>query len=160
MQPKCRTFMWTRLAVVVWASLWMLAAPLFHVHPEADHLHGQVGHVHGGTVHMAWSSDLDCEYDDHRQVDGIEESAQRDVGKFTQFSHVGDRHAEFSLSLLSDSNDRKSLKPVLQQALGFSPAVVSDLEWHARIQGNTTHVSTFMPFIHAISSRAPPCLLI
>lgn len=160
MQPKWRTFMWTRLAVVVWASLWMLAAPLFHVHPEADHLHGQVGHVHGGTVHTAWSPDLDCEFDSHWQVDRTEQSTQDCIGNRAQFSHVGDRHAEFSLSLLSDSTDRKSLKPVLQQALGFSPAVVSDLEWYARIQGTTTHVSTFMPFIHAIASRAPPSLLI
>ncbi|MDH5626389.1 MAG: hypothetical protein OEY21_09805, partial [Nitrospira sp.] len=61
MQPKRETCSWPRVAVLLWASLWMLAAPLFHVHPEADHRHGEAGHVHGGTVHTVWSQDLDCE---------------------------------------------------------------------------------------------------
>lgn len=65
---------WTRLAVVTWAALWMLAAPLVHIHPEADHRHGDPGHVHGGTVHTVFSPDLSCEFSsyDHAPVAATE----------------------------------------------------------------------------------------
>ena len=53
------------MAVLSWVSLWMLAVPLFHVHPDADHLHGQAGHLHGGTVHTVMSPDLECEVESH-----------------------------------------------------------------------------------------------
>lgn len=160
MRPTLRAYSWYRLAALVWASLWMLAAPLFHIHPEADHRHGQEGHRHGGTVHTAWSPDLDCEYDGHRQVDRIEESSQRGVGKFTQFSHVGDRHTEFSLSLLSDSTDRKSLKPFWAPVLGSSTAVAPGVQQYARMQRGPGIVLPPMPFVDGISSRAPPSLLV
>lgn len=148
------------MAVLAWASLWMLAAPLFHVHPEADHRHGEVGHLHGGTVHTAWSPDLACEFDNHSRVDRIEQHEQGRVGHLTQFSHAGDNHAEFSLSLLTDSTDRKSLKPFVAQALGFLPAVASDIERHARIQRDTVAVPSPVPFVHALSPRAPPSFLV
>jgi len=138
----------------------MLAAPLFHVHPEADHQHGEKGHLHGGTVHVAWSPDLDCEFDGHRQVDRIEESAQGGVGQFAQLSHVGDRHMEFSLSLLSDSTDRKSLKPFWAPVLGSSTTVAPDAAQYARMQKSPGIVLPPMPFVDAISSRAPPSLFV
>jgi len=40
----------------------MLAAPLVHIHPEADHRHGAADHQHGGTVHTVFSPDLNCEF--------------------------------------------------------------------------------------------------
>ena len=40
----------------------MLAAPLVHIHPEADHHHGSADHRHGGTVHTVFSQDLPCEF--------------------------------------------------------------------------------------------------
>ena len=159
MQPQRKLLSWGRVAVLIWASLWMLAAPLFHVHPEADHRHGEVGHVHGGTVHLVWSPDLDCEFDSHRQVDRTEQSAQGHVGTPPAFSHLGDNHAEFSLALLSDSTDRKSSKQFFGQVLGLSPNVVSDVERNARIRQNITAVSSSVPFLHTISSRGPPTLL-
>ncbi|CUS35899.1 conserved hypothetical protein [Candidatus Nitrospira nitrificans] len=139
------------MVVLAWAALWMLAAPLFHVHPEADHRHGEVGHVHGGTVHMAWSSDLDCESDHDRQGD---------PGIGARFAHVGDRHPEFGLSLLSDATDRKSLKPFLVPVLGASPAEVSGMERCARIQNSAGAVSPPKPFVRSVFSRAPPHLLV
>lgn len=137
----------------------MLAAPLFHVHPEADHLHGEIGHVHGGTVHTAWSPDLDCEFNSHRQVDRTQQSAQGGVGNLAQFSHPGDSHAEFSLSLLNDSTGRKSLKTFVAQALGFSSAASSDVERSVRIVCNTASVQLPVPFLRTHSPRAPPNLL-
>src|SRR5262245_51189318 len=53
---------WYGVVIVVWASLWMFAAPLVHIHPEADHRHGAVDHKHGGTVHTVFSPDLSCEF--------------------------------------------------------------------------------------------------
>ena len=60
--------------VIVWVTLWMLAAPLVHIHPEADHHHGEAGHVHGGTVHTVFSPDLSCEFShyDHAPVAATE----------------------------------------------------------------------------------------
>lgn len=70
------TMGWSRVAVLTWAALWMLAAPLVHIHPEADHRHGEAGHVHGGTVHTVFSPDLSCEFAiyDHALVAAKESS--------------------------------------------------------------------------------------
>src|SRR5690349_18254979 len=56
---------WPRGLVLTWAALWMLAAPLVHIHPEADHRHGDPSHIHGGTVHTVFSPDLSCEFSNH-----------------------------------------------------------------------------------------------
>jgi hypothetical protein len=62
MQLKRSNSSWFRVTVLTWAALWMLAAPLVHIHPEADHRHGDPDHVHGGTVHTVFSPDLSCEF--------------------------------------------------------------------------------------------------
>ncbi len=150
MQPKRAMRAWTRAAVLMWTSLWMLAVPLFHVHPEADHRHGEVGHVHGGTVHTVWSPDLDCEYGNHGQA----------VGGYAQLAHVGDGHPEFGLSLLTDSTDRKSLKPFLIPILGLSSTdVVRDEQQSIRIRQSLLVRSASLPLIHNIAFRGPPRLL-
>lgn len=53
---------WFRVVVLAWTILWVLAAPLVHIHPEADHRHGAADHWHGGTVHTIFSPDLRCEF--------------------------------------------------------------------------------------------------
>ena len=151
---------WVRASVVVWASLWVLAVPLFHVHPEADHRHGDTDHIHGGIVHLAWSPDLDCEFDGHRQADQSEQSAHRGSDNVAQFSHLGDSHAEFSLSLLSDSTDRKSARQFVTQALEVSPAVDSGETGSVRLERNTTPLPPSTLFSHAIVPRAPPLGLV
>ena len=131
----------------------MLMVPLFHVHPEADHRHGEAGHVHGGTAHTVWSPDLDCEFANH-------ENHEEAVSGPAQFAHSGDGHTEFGLSLLTDSTDRKSLKPFLIQVLGLSPNdVVSDVEQSVRIRQSITAIPSSPPFIHTIAPRGPPHLL-
>ncbi|MGE0470508.1 MAG: hypothetical protein AB7L09_17850 [Nitrospira sp.] len=151
---------WLRALVLIWASMWMLAVPFFHVHPEADHLHGEAGHLHGGTVHTVWSPDLDCEFDGHRDVDRTGRITDADFSCGAQFAHVGDRHAEFGLSLLNDTTDRTSIKPSWASALGYVP--VDDLvaQQYVRIRRSFGAVLPPMPFMRAISSRAPPSLLI
>ena len=148
-RPRRHIFLWLRLAVLVWTALWMLAAPLFHVHPEADHRHGEVGHLHGGTVHTVWCPDLDCEFDGQGQT----------VGGHARFSHAGDGHAEFGLSLLTDSTDRKSLKPFLIQILGLSPNVDRGAEHSVWTRRSVVAVPPASLFIQSIASRGPPNLL-
>ena len=130
----------------------MLLVPLIHVHPEADHRHGEAGHAHGGTVHTVWSPDLDCEFANH-------ENYEETVSGPAQFTHSGDGHTEFGLSLLTDSTDRKSLKPFLIQVLGFSPNVVSAVGQSAWIRLSITAVPSSLPFIRTVASRGPPNLL-
>lgn len=160
MKIKLIAIPWSRMTVIMWSTVWILAAPLFHVHPEADHRHGEEGHLHGGTVHMAWSQDLDCESGHDPHADLTQRMAHEDFRNTAQFAHVGDRHPEFGLSLLSDATDRKSLKPFLVPVLGFSPAEDSGVEGCAKIQKSAGVVLPVMPFVRAVSSRAPPSILI
>ena len=152
MKPVWERTSWPRIAVLLWVSVWMLLVPLFHVHPEADHHHGEVGHVHGGTIHTVWSPDLDCEFANH-------ENDEETISGPAQFAHSGDGHTEFGLSLLTDSTDRKSLKPFLLLILGCSPNVISVVEQSARGRLNITAVPSSLPFIRAVESRGPPNLL-
>lgn len=50
---------WPRVVVLTWTVLWMLVAPLVHIHPEADHRHGAADYWHGGTffLHESISQD-------------------------------------------------------------------------------------------------------
>jgi hypothetical protein len=147
---------WFRLAVLMWASLWVLAAPFFHVHPEADHRHGQSGHIHGGTVHTVWSPDLDCEFDNHRRVVRAGHSVRESVGERAPSAHMGDGHTEFCLSLLHDSSDQKSLTQPFAKALGFVCAVGSAAEACSWAPPNIVSVQPSVPSPDPIFSRGPP----
>lgn len=93
---------WSRVAVLTWTALWMLAAPLVHIHPEADHRHGEAGHVHGGTVHTVFSPDLSCEFAnyDHASVAAKESSCPLHL--VTHPSH-GAEHLEIDLIFASSA---------------------------------------------------------
>lgn len=95
-----KSVQWSRMAAIVWSSLWMLAAPLVHIHPEADHHHGEAGHVHGGTVHAVFSPDLSCEFSvyDHAPVAAEESSCPLHL--IAQPFH-GAEHPEIDLILAS-----------------------------------------------------------
>ncbi len=131
----------------------MLAAPLFHAHPDADHHHGEAGHTHHGTIHAVWSTDLDCEFGSH-------EDHEDTVSGPAHFAHSGDSHLEISLSLLNDSIDRKSLKPFFTQALGFLSATGSDTEYALRVHRAGSSFPSDLPPVGANSSRAPPGFLL
>jgi hypothetical protein len=160
MRIKRRTFSWSRVAVLVWTSVWMLLVPLVHVHPEADHRHGEAGHIHGGTIHTVWSQDLDCEFDGHQHVDPTGTSTHDRLASVAPSPHAGDGHTELSFSVLNDSTDRKPLKPFVVQALGFTPAVVLEAESSVRRQKNSASAQPSAPLIFTRSPRAPPSLLV
>lgn len=107
--------LWTRLVILAWLTVWMLAVPLVHVHPEADHHHGQPGHTHGGITHTVVSSDLPCEYgSDAEGTAAPPRDADGHVPLVGQSTHVFD-HPEVAFSLLTSSPDRSSGKPALAQ---------------------------------------------
>ena len=160
MRIPCRIRSSARTAVFGWVGVWMLVVPFFHVHPEADHLHGQSGHIHGGTVHTVWSPDLDCEFDNHRRVVRAGHSVQESAGELAPSAHVGDGHTEFSLSLLHDSPDQKSLTQLFAKSLGFVCAVGSAAEACSWAPPNIVSVQPSVPSPDPIFSRGPPRLLV
>ncbi|HBH78654.1 MAG TPA: hypothetical protein DDY39_02400 [Nitrospira sp.] len=137
--------------VLVWTSLWMLAVPLFHVHPDADHLHGRAGHLHGGTVHTVMSPDLECEVESHSSLT----ADSHDL--FTTVAGLGHRHLEIEFSLLTDS-DRKSYNLFLSQAHALGSAV--SLNCGPRVLQEPETIALFSPtgLIYDLSSRGPPSL--
>ena len=144
-----------------WVVVWMLAVPLFHVHPEADHHHGEAGHVHGGTVHTVFSPDLDGEYDDHqRAIDGFGSASPSDVAISGHLSHALET-AELGFSFLSDSTDRKLPKPLFVHVL----VIESTNKDMAVVPGPSVAQDRVFPLsptflTRDIPSRAPPFLLV
>jgi hypothetical protein len=140
-----------RVAVLTWASLWMLAVPLFHVHPDADHLHGRAGHLHGGTVHTVMSPDLECEVENHPSfVPNSHDGGATVAG-------VGHRHIEIGFSLLTDS-ERKLFNPFLSHAHALVPAVAWNLEPSVSQEPRAIALFFTTRLIHDLSFRGPPTL--
>jgi hypothetical protein len=110
MRQICDKPSWSRVVVLVWASIWMLMVPLFHVHPEADHHHGDASHVHGGTVHTVFSPDLECEYTETIHDPTCPEAAHQHLQARAHPGHVLN-HPEIAFSLLTAPIDRPLPKP-------------------------------------------------
>ena len=151
-----------RIAVLLWASLWMLAIPLFHVHPAVNHRHGGAVHAYGVTVHTVLSSDVDGEFDYHHHGDPSELRAQAGaprVSLFDHHSHSLDQHPEVEFSLLNESSERKAFKPFFAPALAFSTSLVSHIDTVVRIDVPSIPVQPSRIFVRRSQSRAPPILL-
>jgi hypothetical protein len=143
-----------RMIVLAWAVLWMFAAPLVHIHPEADHHHGEAGHVHGGVIHLAFSPDLDGEYDDHHSTDGLGHSP------FENHPAHALAHTELTLAFLSDSPERTLFKSPLVPML---TAEFSALNSSPPMRSVIVHWVVASPpllLARSIPSRAPPSLLV
>lgn len=93
---------WFRVVVLVWASLWMFAAPLVHIHPEADHRHGAADHVHGGTVHTVFSPDLNCEFYHYDHASVADNESHCPLHLIAQLPH-GAEHLEIDMALASSA---------------------------------------------------------
>ena len=147
----------SRVLVLVWASLWVLMVPLFHVHPEADHRHGDASHVHGGTVHTVFSPDLECEYVDVVHDPTCPETAHQ-YYQLQARAHSGHafNHFEIAFSLLTVPIDRPLLKPGI--TVSGLPVVEGPSAQRAVVMASlhqgTSHTMLFLTT--ALPLRAPP----
>ena len=151
-----------RITVLLWASLWMLAIPLFHVHPAVNHRHGGAVHAYGVTVHTVLSSDLDGEFDDHHQLNSSEVAAQAGASRVSLFdhhSHSLDQHPEIEFSLLNDSSERKALKPLFAPAFALDTSLLSHIDTQVPTEAHSIPARAVTIFVHHVQSRAPPILL-
>lgn len=146
---------WFLVAVLMWASIWMLMVPLFHVHPEADHRHGDPSHVHGGTIHTVFSPDLECEYTEIVHDPTCPKAAHQHLQARAHSGHALN-HPEIEFSLLTVPIDRPLPKPgitvaelpVVERTTAQRAVVVASL------QPGASHTILFLST--ALPLRAPP----
>ncbi|MCS6317010.1 MAG: hypothetical protein H8K05_04370 [Nitrospira sp.] len=100
-----------------WAVAWLLAFPLFHIHPETDPHHGAAGHIHAASVHTVFSADLEGEFGDHRNAYHHAPEAESGPALSTEGPHAWNADPELSFSLLNDATERKLVKPLLAHPL-------------------------------------------
>lgn len=154
MQLRHTYSLYSHTVVIVWVALWMLAAPLVHIHPEADHRHGEAGHVHGGTVHTVFSPDLSCEFTayDHAPVAATESRCPLHL--IAQPFHEAE-HLEIDFVLASSAEPQVGKGTVLDVAAHVFSANQHprfSVTWQPRSGPSPTNLflTTGLP------SRAPP----
>jgi len=145
---------WSRVMVLVWASLWMLAAPLFHIHPEADHRHGAADHTHGGTVHTVFSPDLPCEFSVYNHAPVAADESRSPLHLIAQPPH-GLEHLEIDVVLASSAVPQVGKGNALDVAAHFSHAP-PPARLHAVWQPQPSPSLTNLFLTTSLSSRAPP----
>ncbi len=145
---------WVRVAVIVWAALWMLAAPLVHIHPEADHRHGDPGHVHGGTVHTVFSKDLNCEFSHYNHASVAHDESHCPLHLIAQPPH-GAEHLEIDLVLASSAMPQVGKGTALDVA-AHSFHANPPARAHADYQPQPSPSLTNLLLTTSLSSRAPP----
>lgn len=63
---------YSRNILLAWATLWMTALPLVHVHADGpDHGHGLPGHAHHGLAHTIFDRDVPGEFAVHSLDPGL-----------------------------------------------------------------------------------------
>lgn len=144
-----------------WAILWLIAIPLFHIHPEIDPHHGQGGHIHSGTVHTVFSGDLDGEFGHHHDM--AEDSIVPDSSGWllsAESPHGWKADPELGFSLLNDSSDRKLFKS-LSTAILFvvHPIAPVPIRRDLLEQGGPSALFSVL-FVSKIPARAPPSPLL
>ena len=146
---------WFHVTVLMWASIWMLVVPLFHVHPEADHRHGDASHVHGGTIHTVFSPDLECEYTETVHDPTCPKAVHQHLQARPHPGHALN-HPEIEFSLLTVPIDRPLPKPgitvaglpVVERTTAQRAVIVASL------QPGASHTILFLST--ALPLRAPP----
>ena len=142
-----------------WAVLWLLALPLFHIHPETDPHHGEAGHIHAAAVHTVFSADLEGEFGDHRDAHHHVRDTESGPSLSAETPHAWHADPELSFSLLNDATDRKLVKPLLTHLLFVAQHYLPLPERRAPPveQGDST---VAFPLLAAdVPARAPPAPL-
>lgn len=145
---------WSRVVILVWACLWMLAAPLVHIHPEADHHHGSADHRHGGTVHTVFSQDLPCEFLVYDHASVADDESRCPLHLIAQPPH-GLEHLEIDFVLASSTGPQVGKGTTLDVAahsFHSNPPERSHAVW--RPQPSSSLTNLFLTT--SLSSRAPP----
>ena len=145
---------WYGEIVLVWASLWMLAAPLFHIHPEADHRHGAADHTHGGTVHTVFSPSLPCEFSVYDHASVADHESRCPLHLIAQPLH-GLEHFEIDVVLASSAEPQIGKGTALDVAAHVShapPPTRHAAVWQPQPSPSLTNL--FLTTTR--SSRAPP----
>jgi len=140
--------------ILVWVSLWMLAAPLVHIHPEADHRHGAADHRHGGTVHTVFSPDLPCEFSIYNHASVADDESRCPLYLVAQPPH-GAEHLEIDLVLASSAEPQVGKGTALDVAAHSSHAP-PPARLHAVWQLQPSPSLTNLFLTTSLSSRAPP----
>lgn len=146
------------MIIRVWVMLWVLSVPLFHVHlhvhPESGEHSGHDGAIHSGTVHTVFSADLDGEFDIHKA------STHSAADRSAHLSHTWFEHSELGFSLLTNSHHRTDLKPILVQTMMLPIGDTGTIQCHERAAEHLAAIPASPLFVHQLSSRAPPSLLL
>lgn len=140
----------------MWASMWMLAAPLVHIHPEADHRHGTADHKHGGTVHTVFSPDLSCEFSVYNHVSVADNESRCPLHLIAQPPH-GFEHFEIDLVLASSAEPQVGKGTTLDVA-AHSFHANPPARAHADYQPQSSLSLTNLFLTTSLSSRAPPLI--
>jgi len=140
----------------VWIIAWLLAVPLVHMHPETEQHHGEVGHIHGGTFHSVFSGDLDGEFAPHEHGIDLHPAAGSAPPPAAEIFPVWEEHPELAFSLLSDSTDRKLLKPFPIYILSEVTPVVPVLERRDQPEQDGAAALSSTLLLREIPGRAPP----
>lgn len=143
-----------------WAVLWLLALPLFHIHPETDPHHGEAGHIHAAAVHTVFSADLEGEFGDHREAHHPAPSTESEPSHSMEAPHAWTTDPELSFSLLNDATDRKPIKPTSTTfGLLAHHVLPATLPCDHHFEGNCSPAH-LPPSLIDIPARAPPSLAI
>ena len=149
---------WPHIMLRAWIMIWMLAVPLFHVHPEADQLHGEAGHIHGGTVHTVFSPDLDGEFSSPRHAAAAAEARPTTQTTLSPHPFHASDYAELGFSFVSDSTDRSLPKPVVTAMFLVEPPAHLVLTAKHTVNVDQPRSQSLALFTRDIPSRAPPSL--
>ncbi|MGA6826299.1 hypothetical protein ACO9S2_01675 [Nitrospira sp. NS4] len=149
---------WSHIMLRAWIIIWLLAVPLFHVHPEADHHHGDAGHVHGGTVHTVFSPDLEGEFGNYQ--DTTVAVHQRPASQVIVSGHHASDYTELGFSFVSDSTDRNLPKPLVTSVFLIEPPAHLALTAIRSVIQDLTFSHSLPLLTRNIPSRAPPSLLV
>lgn len=160
MDMRSNAYSWPQVLLRAWIMAWMLAVPLFHIHPEADHHHGESGHIHGGTVHTIFSPDLDGEFDSRQETATSHESQPAyHTAVAGHPAHDAD-YAELGFSFVNDSTDRAHPKPLATSALIVEPPALAALAARPLRFQNHTVALPLTILTRDIPARAPPASFI
>lgn len=139
-----------------WVVLWLLALPLFHIHPETDPHHGEASHVHAVAVHTVFSGDLEGEFGEQRDTVPPRPHAGEGPAVSAEGAHAWSSDPEVNLALLNDATDRKVVKPLLTHLLFAAHRLLPVAESQDGPQEETLSLAPAKLFTREVPARAPP----